>query len=707
MRKFNKAYNLRIISLILAVLFLCVNTACSLPEDSLRPYLGMPPSRLEESFIKEALQKARDIMKNTDIDSALEYLQEFGYAGIASGVVIKHALSGKSALLMGSSSSGRSTTVEGIIGKYQSEGWKLVANGDVIFLFADNDPKQLFVIQGPLFEKEGLITFSGENVESVLHLRFRKKIMEASKKPEHIDTVIMMAKDITCEKSELKPARLGTKLRWQTVYKAFNELHPRPPLSLEDSMVVSHVPMLYVRQPYEAVSPDRFQAMVVNIHDSVMRSWTDEDETVVIEESKGCLFPVATLSAITHVGMKSNFAPKGLHRVPISMLYTIVTTYKSIILQELGPGHGFSFHVKEISAKEKTTINNIDDLLMLELQDNDDIEIELKAEGDLPYSILAYIMENIKLAFEDRLFLIREEGLYSTISILQERFQRYKEITLKDNKKSATKNLDLLKINEIMENIKTDKNEPIYDYVLRLELLHALGILKGILLYPVMGNDYLTSYFTMSFGLNTKNGLGVTEMDTKLLENEAISLGLPKKYEGKQKNWKVFNKNSFDYDAYFPEIEKAGGVDVLFIKGLTKSLEFDKSFPGAEYFASFTGSDEKRSRELEKRLHDSIKDLIARISQDILNEGGVVIIADEQDLWLADFIAKELGFLDLLSSSKYRAVRELLSKDTSSSMTYLEQYRLIIGKVPIRIFKKKQSSFESDIASFELLFRNL
>ena len=249
-----------------------------------------------------------------------------------------------------------------------------------------------------------------------------------------------------------------------------------------------------------------------------------------------------------------------------------------------------------------------------------------------------------------------------------------------------------LRVNKIMEEIETGKHKPIYDYMLRLELLHALGILKGILLYPCMGNDYLTSYLTMSLGLNTKNGLGVTQKDTQHLEDEAIQLGLPEQYKGKQKNWKIFNKNSFDYEAYFPEIKKVGGVDVLFIKGLTLSMEFDKSFPGAEGFASFSGSDQEKIQKFQKKLHDSIKDLIVKISQDMLNDGGLVVIADERDLWLADFIAKELGFLDLLSDPQYRSVSELLSKDVASSVTYLGQYRLFFGKVPIKIFKKPSKS---------------
>lgn len=227
------------------------------------------------------------------------------------------------------------------------------------------------------------------------------------------------------------------------------------------------------------------------------------------------------------------------------------------------------------------------------------------------------------------------------------------------------------------------------DLILRLELLHAIEVLKGNLLYLSIGNDYFTSYFTRTFGINNKRGLGVTIEDIQQLEDKAIELGLPGDYKGRPRNIKIFGEiDNFDYRSYFPEILNEGGIDVLFIKGLTDWIERYKSFPGGE---SFDLSDELEEEKFYISLRNNIRTLVARINKDLLNEGGFIVIAHKDDLWLSDFIMEELGHSDLLAQPQYGKIREVLSEGVRDYDTYFVDTYLGVGPVPVRIFQKPKS----------------
>ncbi|MDP8229957.1 MAG: hypothetical protein P9L93_02520 [Candidatus Gorgyraea atricola] len=244
------------------------------------------------------------------------------------------------------------------------------------------------------------------------------------------------------------------------------------------------------------------------------------------------------------------------------------------------------------------------------------------------------------------------------------------------------------KLKEIIS-METNYDNLIPNWISRLEVLNFIEVLKGNLLYFSWGNDYFPSYFTMTFGLNVKNGIGVTVKNMQLLEKEAIGRGLPKMYWNMKKKYKVFTRNNFSYKSYFPKIKKAGGVDVLLIKGLTAWAEHHKAFPDAELFK---WSKSAQKTEFEKRLNSSIKDLIKKTSEELLKSGGFIIVAHERDdLLLSDFIMKELGYLDYLAQPTFKKVRDVLSTGKSIQSRFYDDVALVLGKVPIRVFQKPHS----------------
>jgi len=222
--------------------------------------------------------------------------------------------------------------------------------------------------------------------------------------------------------------------------------------------------------------------------------------------------------------------------------------------------------------------------------------------------------------------------------------------------------------------------QSVYLYILRLELLEALKILKGNVFYPSMGNDFFPSYFANVFGTNTKTGLGSSNMKFEHLRNElldlereAIGKGLPYNYMRKKKKLHVFSNNSFDYESYFPELLERGGIDVLFIKGLTDNIIL---------------SEEKRI------VHSEAGDLVLKVINDLLNEGGFIVIAHKDDLWLADFIKEKLKYPELLKQASYERVDEVLSRSAYEQREYLGRTGTvsIVGPTPIIIFQKPYST---------------
>ena len=242
----------------------------------------------------------------------------------------------------------------------------------------------------------------------------------------------------------------------------------------------------------------------------------------------------------------------------------------------------------------------------------------------------------------------------------------------------------------------------IIDYISRLELLSCMDVFKGKVLYPSMGTDFFPSYFAKTFGINIEKtdigekgtGIGVTgQKDIPELEEEALVEGLPERYKNKPKQYRIFTANNFDHEAYFPEVLKEGGVDVLFIKGLTRWISYYKSFPGGEFFKNLDW-------EFKKKLRSSIKDLIFKIDEELIKEGGFIVIAQDNDLWLKDFILGDLGYTDFLDTPGYERIRKVFYGDVNEFKYYFGKVDTVLGKVPIRVYQKPYSNFKSPIPRF-------
>ena len=222
----------------------------------------------------------------------------------------------------------------------------------------------------------------------------------------------------------------------------------------------------------------------------------------------------------------------------------------------------------------------------------------------------------------------------------------------------------------------------IEQYLLVLELLHTIGVIKGNLLYLCIGNDYFPSYFAeKTFGLNSITGLGFG-MDLSQLEEEAIKIGLPESYRKKEKRLEIIQANIFNCNAYFSNVLRQGGVDVLLVKGLTHWVTHYASYPGAG--GSKVDGDSKQAQ-----LH--IQQLISKINDELMKDSSFVIIAHEEDMWLYDFLQEYLGYIDILKETRYGRIQSFLDKNYHSYEIPFDAIKgvfILLGIPAIKILKK-------------------
>ncbi|HQP11152.1 MAG TPA: tetratricopeptide repeat protein, partial [Candidatus Omnitrophota bacterium] len=224
----------------------------------------------------------------------------------------------------------------------------------------------------------------------------------------------------------------------------------------------------------------------------------------------------------------------------------------------------------------------------------------------------------------------------------------------------------------------------IYNWVLRLELLHHLGILKGNLLYFMLGNDYFPSYFATTFGTNYNHALrGETAIGKLLdeLENKAIAEGLPVSYRGREKRIKIYDGNQYDTPAYFSDIQARGGVDVILVKGMTA-------------YSRMRVEDTPRLEGMnEGRVERNIEALLRTAVSQLLRDDGFVILAHPEDLWLEKSLVEESGFADVVTRPAFAALQETMGRPGLFSDDYFgRKTDLVAGEMPLRAFQKKVSS---------------
>ncbi|MBU1999080.1 MAG: triose-phosphate isomerase, partial [Candidatus Omnitrophica bacterium] len=224
----------------------------------------------------------------------------------------------------------------------------------------------------------------------------------------------------------------------------------------------------------------------------------------------------------------------------------------------------------------------------------------------------------------------------------------------------------------------------IYNWILRLELLNLLGVVKGNLLYFMLGNDYFPSYYAMTIGTNFNHGLRKErEMDIKIkeLENKAIQEGLPGTYKGKEKRIKIFDCDQYITENYFPAVQAMGRVNVILIKGLTTySRMHYHNVPRIEGCRRDS-------------VHCNIRRLLKKAADKLLIGPGFIILAHKEDLWLGEFLVDQLGFENVMTYPVFDGFKDsLLRTGIVSDSWFGKKVDLISGEIPIYIFQSTASS---------------
>jgi hypothetical protein len=118
------------------------------------------------------------------------------------------------------------------------------------------------------------------------------------------------------------------------------------------------------------------------------------------------------------------------------------------------------------------------------------------------------------------------------------------------------------------------QEKPMLAYLYQLELLAALGILKGNVFYPAMGDDALPGYFADTvFGVNRDTGMQADYFLNQVLEGY-IGNGLPVQYQLKRPDVQARHLDVLEperVETYFERLKDAGkSIDVVYLKEFTQ-----------------------------------------------------------------------------------------------------------------------------------------
>lgn len=205
-------------------------------------------------------------------------------------------------------------------------------------------------------------------------------------------------------------------------------------------------------------------------------------------------------------------------------------------------------------------------------------------------------------------------------------------------------------------------------YMLRLEILYALGILRGKVLYPCIGNDIFPSYWTSVYGLNDNSGIGGIAKTTQAqVEKDASAAGLPARFVGQAQPIKMIIKNAFYPAAYLPMITSDNGIDVLFLKGFMywttiQTFGHDLTHSGG-------------CRNFLSRIDESIK------------PGGFILTFSLEEAELFLFITAKLGYQRFFADPDLAETGKILATGRSDC-DYVSGAFLYLGNSPIHVFQK-------------------
>jgi hypothetical protein len=72
----------------------------------------------------------------------------------------------------------------------------------------------------------------------------------------------------------------------------------------------------------------------------------------------------------------------------------------------------------------------------------------------------------------------------------------------------------------------------------------------------------------------------------------------------------------------------------------------------------------------------------------LLKENGFIVIADKKDLWIKEFLEKELGYINFLEQPRYANINRILSATAEMQGCTFGKVETISGKVPVIVFQK-------------------
>jgi len=235
----------------------------------------------------------------------------------------------------------------------------------------------------------------------------------------------------------------------------------------------------------------------------------------------------------------------------------------------------------------------------------------------------------------------------------------------------------------IADKDKINNNYIAQDYFNKLAHLSSREILKGNVFYPLAGGDLFPAYFADCYGLDKfykHSSYDIDKFKKDVVENNFFS----RQINNLKGSFIPLMHDFFDYQDYFSQLAKAGGIDVLFIKGLSYWLStYNLACSGKQCL--FTQEDYAA---IKIELAPKIEKIIENINNQLINDNGFIVLADFQDMYLTDFILDKLGYelYEDLAPLKFSGDNDALCNFDRKDM--LGSFSVKIKNVPLRVFKK-------------------
>jgi hypothetical protein len=234
-----------------------------------------------------ALDRARMDIRADRPGDALNHLSNLGTAALLSNVVILRHFSGRHVLIVGLPHSGKAATaaqlLNGIPGLAPAGHWTLTAHWHAVLLFVHDKIEQLFGVQHPTRENEGLSYWQPVHNESSPGGWDRKLVTTpffGSGTNAQVDAIVYI--DVT-QNPGVEDTEPSTALRQGVAQKIRFSLgfQSREYERIEKSLVTTELPVIIVKRPYDYEPLPEFQARSAKLNallESKFRAMGDRPE---------------------------------------------------------------------------------------------------------------------------------------------------------------------------------------------------------------------------------------------------------------------------------------------------------------------------------------------------------------------------------------------------------------------------------------------